>query len=138
MRGQALPSLDEVSKVVSAQRRSSSAAEAKGSLRRAAEPSLKVLPISIGSPPAQNATTSSLIRGDVGNDRFEAEGDEDSLLTNAELATKVVLSILRDFNLKKVDALRVEEASTLSLQGTIFVCPSTFFYPSYHCVNVIC
>ena len=124
--------------MVSAQRLSSSAAEAKGSLRRAAKPSLKVLPISIWSPPAQNATNSSLIRGDVGNDRFEAEGDEDSLLTNAELATRVVSSILRDFDLKKVDALRVEEASTLSLQGTIFVCPSTFFYPSHHFVNVIC
>ena len=78
------------------------------------------------------------MRGDVGNDRFEAEGDEDSLLTNAELAVGAVSSILRDSDLKKVNALCVEEALALSLQGTISVCPSTFFYPSHRCVNVIC
>ena len=53
VRGQALPSLaevSEVSEVVSAQRRSSFAVGAKGSLRRAAETPLKVLPISIWSP----------------------------------------------------------------------------------------
>ena len=50
MRGQALPSLAEVaevSEVVGAQRRSSSAVGAKGSSRRVSEPPLKVLPISI-------------------------------------------------------------------------------------------
>ena len=56
--------------MVGAQRRSSSAARAKGSLRRATEPPLKVLPISIWSPSAQNATPSPPIRGDVGNNRF--------------------------------------------------------------------
>ena len=30
------------------------------------------------------------IRGDVGNDRFEAEGGKDSLFTNAELAAGAV------------------------------------------------
>ena len=47
VRGQALPSLAEVSEVAGAQRRSSSVVGAKGSSRRAAEPPLKVLPISI-------------------------------------------------------------------------------------------
>ena len=61
---------------------------------------------------------------------------EDSLLTNAELATEALSSILRDSDLKKVDALCVEEALALSFQGTISVCPS--FYPSHRCVNVIC
>ena len=44
--GQALPSLAQVSKEAGVQRRSSSAARAKGSSRRAAEPPLKVLPTS--------------------------------------------------------------------------------------------
>ena len=88
-----------------AQRRLSSAAGVKGSSRKAAEPPLKVLPISIWSPSAQNASSSPLTRGDVGNDRFEAEGGEDSLLTNTELAAGAVSSILRDSDLKKVEAL---------------------------------
>ena len=50
VRGQALPSLAEVFEVASAQRHSSFATGAKGSSRRAAEASLKVLPISIWSP----------------------------------------------------------------------------------------
>ena len=138
VRGQTLPSLAEVSEVVGAQRCSSSAAEAKGSLRRAAKPPLKVLLISIWSPPAQSVTPPSSIWGDRGNYHFEAEGDEDSLLTNAELAAGAVSSILQDSDLKKVEALCIEEALALSLQGTVSVCPSAFFYPSRRCVNVIC
>ena len=135
VRGQALLSLAEVSEVACAQRRSSSAAGAKGSLRRAAKPLLKVLLISIWSPSTQNATPS---RGDVGNDCFGAEGGEDSLFTNTELSVRVVSSILRDSDLKKVDALCVEETFALLLQGTISVCPSAFFYLSHRYVNVIC
>ena len=74
VRGQALRSLAEVSEVAGAQFRSSSATGAKGSLRRAVEPPLKVLPISIWSPYVQNATPSPPIRGDVGNDRFGVGG----------------------------------------------------------------
>ena len=51
--------------------------------------------------------------GDVGNDCFRVEGGEDSLFTTAKLATGVVSSILRDSDLKKVDALCVEEALAL-------------------------
>ena len=138
VRGQALPSLAEVSKEAGAQRRLTSVAGAKGSSRRAVEPPLKVLPISIWSPSVQNAMPSPLIRGDVGSDRFGAKGGEDSLFTNAKLAVGVVLSILRDSDLKKVEALCVKEALALSLQGTVSVCPSAFFYPSRRCVNVIC
>ena len=97
------------------QRRSSSALGAKGSSRRAARPPFKVLPISVWSPSVQNATPSSPIRGDVGDDRFGAEGGEDSLFTNSELTAGVVSSILCDSDLKKVEALCVEEALTLSL-----------------------
>ena len=119
MRGQAWSSSAEVFEVASAQRHSSSAARAKGSSRKAVELPLKVLPISVWGPSA---------RGDVGDDRFEAEGGgEDSLLTNAELAVGVVSSILRDSDLRKVEALRVEEALTLSLQGTVSVCRTLSF-----------
>ena len=65
-------------------------------------------------------------------------GGEDSLFTNVELVVGGVSSIIRDSDLKKVEALCVEEALALSLQGTVLVCPSAFFYPSCHCVNVIC
>ena len=133
VKGQALPSLVEVSEVDGAQWRSSSTAGAKGSLRRVVEPPLKVLPISIWSPPAQNTTPSPLMRGEAGSDLFGVEGGEDSLLTNAELAVGTVSSVLWDSNLKKVDSLSVVEALALSLQGTISVCPSVFFYVSSLC-----
>ena len=46
----------------------------------------------------------------MGNDCFGAEWGEDSLFTNKELAAVAISSILRDFDLKKVEALCVEEA----------------------------
>ena len=107
---------------------------------------MKVLPISSWSPSTQNAMSSTPIRGDVGNYSFEAGGGggggggggEDSLFTNVELAVGVVSSIIWDLDLKKVEALCIEEALALSLQGTVSVCLSAFFYPSRRCVNVIC
>ena len=74
----------------------------------------------------------------MGNDRFGAEGDEDSLLTNVELAIGAASSILLDSDLKKEDALCVEEALTLSLQGAVSVCLRAFSYLSHRCVTVIC
>ena len=74
----------------------------------------------------------------MGDDRFKAEGGEDALLANAELAAGAISSILRDSDLKKVEALCVEEALTLSFQGTVSVCLSAFFYLSCCCVDVIC
>ena len=46
---------------------------------------------------------------------LELRGGEDSLFTNAELATETISSILLDSDLKKADALCVEEALALSL-----------------------
>ena len=48
-------------------------------------------------------------------------GDGDSLLHNAELAAGVVSSILKDFDLKRSNALPVDEALALSLQGVASV-----------------
>ena len=126
-----------VFKVAGAQRLSSSATGVKGSSRKAVELPLKVLPISVWSPSVQNASP-PLPPPLGGDDRFEAEGGEDSLLTNAELAAEAISSILQDSDLKKVETLRVEEALALSLQGTISICLSTFLYSSCRCVDVVC
>ena len=98
-----------------AQLHSSSTVGDKGSSRKAAKLPLKVLPIFVWSPSAQNASPSPPTQGGMGDDRFEAKGGEDSLLTNAELAVGVVSSILWDSDLRKVEVLRVEEALALSL-----------------------
>ena len=137
MRGQALSSLAKVSEVAGAQLHSSSAAGAKGSSRKAAELPQKVLPFSVWGPLTQNTSPSPPTLGDVRDDRFGAKGGggggEDSLLTNAELAVGAVSSILQDFDLRKVEGLRVEEALALSLKGTVSICRS----PSFACLVVV-
>ena len=68
-----------------------------------------------------------------GDDRFGAEGGEDLLFSREELAIKAVSSILRDSDLKKVEALCVEEALALSLQGTISMSEGLLLYVSSSC-----
>ena len=91
------------------------AAKAKDSLGRAAEAPLEVMPISVWSPPMQSAEPPPSIAEDLGRKRLEANGDEDSLLSNAELVAGAISSILRDSDLKRSGALLVEEALALSL-----------------------
>ena len=131
--GQALPPLAEVPRVTGPRRCSSPAAVTRGSSGRAAEPPLEVMPISVWNPPAESSEFPHSMPEDMGRDHFGAKGGEDSLLSNAELAAGAVSSILKDSDLKKMDALPVEEALTLSLQGVIFVSPSTFVCSSHHC-----
>ena len=64
-------------------------------------------------------------------------GDEDSLFSHVELAVGAVSSILRDSDLKKVNALSVEEALALSLQGATFVRPSAFTGPFPYCFKLL-
>ena len=59
-------------------------------------------------------------------DRFEAVGDEDYLLSHAELTARAVSSILRDSGLRRVGALPVEEALALLVQGTASIRLSAF------------
>ena len=73
------------------------------------------MPISVWNPPAQSVEPPPSIVEDLGKEGLEADGDEDSLLSNAELAAGAISSILRDSDLKKLDALPVEEALALSL-----------------------
>ena len=91
------------------------------------------MPISVWNPLTDSTEFLPSMLEDVRRDRVEAEGDEDSLLSNAELAAGAVSSILKDSDLKKMDALPVKEALTLSLQGVISVSPSAFVSPSHHC-----
>ena len=97
---------------------------------RAVEPPLEVLPISVWSPTSRGAAPPPMMPDEVTGDRnrFEAAWSEDSLLYHAEVAVGAVSSILRDSNLRKVDALSVEEALALLLQGTTSVRPSAFVY----------
>ena len=111
VRGQAPPSMAEMSKV----------AGPKYPSGRTAKPPLEVLPIFVWSPSAQNTNLPPTKPKDEGIDCFGTEGDEDSLLTNSELAVEAVSSILRDTDFKRADAKSVEEATTLSLQGPPYV-----------------
>ena len=72
-----------------------------------------------------------------GRDRFEAAGSEDSLLSHAELAAGAVSSILRHSDLRKVEALSVEEALALLLQRTASVCPSAFVDLFLYCFSSV-
>ena len=74
---------------------------------------------------------------DVGRGRFGVVGDEDSLLSHVELAAGAIFSVLPDSNLKKVDALSVEEALALTLQVTTSVRPSTFIGPFPYCFRLL-
>ena len=106
----------------------SSTVGAGDSSGRAAESPLEVLPISVWSPTSRATAPPPTIPDEVtGNrDLFEATGDEDSLLSHTELTTGAVSSILRDTDLRKVDALPIEEALALLLQGTASVRLSAF------------
>ena len=116
-----MPPSFEVPRAPSSQPRSSSAAKAKDSSGRAAKPPLEVMPITIWSPPVQNAEPPSSRAKELRGKRPEADGDGDSLLFNAELAAGVVSSILRESDLKRSGALPVKEALALSLQGVTSV-----------------
>ena len=70
-------------------------------------------------------------------DRFEAAGDEDSLLSHVELSAGAVSSILRDSDLRRVGALPVEEALALLLQGTASVRPSAFVDLFLYCFSLV-
>ena len=70
-------------------------------------------------------------------DHFEAAGDEDSLLSHAELAAGAVSSILRNSDLRRVGALLVEEALALLLQGTASVRPSALVDIFLYCFSSV-
>ena len=100
----------KVSKVASPKLRPSRIAVVKNPSGRTTEPPLEVLPISVWSPSTQNSKLPHTMLEDEGKDCLGTEGDEDSLLTNSELAVRPVSSILQDSDLKRADAISVEKA----------------------------
>ena len=78
-------------------------------------------------------TSSVLLRRRRTRERgcFGTEWEEGSLLANSELVAGVVSSILRDYDLRRADAMSVEDVLALSLQGATIVCPDAFICLSY-------
>ena len=111
----------EVLKVLSSQPRSGSVGKAKGPSGRAVEQPLAVMPITVWNPPAKSVRPPSPRAEELKRKDSETGGDGYSLLLNAELAAGAVLSILKDFELKRSSVLPVDEALALSLQGVASV-----------------
>ena len=97
----------------------SSVVGAGDSSGEANESPLGVLPISAWSPTSRGTAPPPTVPDEVtGNrDRSKAAGDEDSLLSHAELVVGAVSSIPHDSDLRRVGAQPVEEALALLLQG---------------------
>ena len=117
----------------------SSSVEDGDSSGRAVEPPLEVLPISVWSPTSWGAAPPPVMLNEVtgDRDRFKASGSEDSLLSHEKLAVGAISSILRDSDLRKVDALFVEKALALLLQGTASVHPSSFVNLFLYCFSSV-
>ena len=115
----------------------SSAVGAGDSSGGANESPLEALPISVWSPTSKGTAPPPTMPDEViGNrDRSEALGNEDSLLSHAELAAWAISSILRDSDLKRVGALPIEEALAFLLQGTASVRPSAFVDLFLYCFS---
>ena len=105
--------------------------------RQAVEPPLEVIPISVWSPTSRGTAPSPAMPDKVRRDRFGVIESEESLLSHVKLAAGAVSSILRDFDLRKVDALSIEEALALLLQGTTFVRPSAFVDPFLYYLSLL-
>ena len=116
--------------VLSSRSHSGSAVEAEGPSGGAVEQPLAVTPITVWNPPTKRVGSPSRRAEEVRRKDLESEigGDGDSLLHNAELAASVVLSILKDSDLKRSVALPVDEALALSLQGVASVSSRTSTY----------
>ena len=115
MSKQALSPPAKDSKVSILQSCSRSAAKVKGSLGRAVEQPLAVMPITVWNPPTKSVRPPSSRVEELKRKDSETGGDGDSLLLNAELAAGAVSSILKDSDLKKSSELPVDEALALSL-----------------------
>ena len=96
--------------------------------RRGAEISLSVLPIYVRSPLVQDFKRPLTMSEDEERGSFGTEREEDLLLANSELTAGAMSSILWDFDLKRADAMSVEDVLALSLKGDATVCPDTFIY----------
>ena len=96
-----------------------SAAKEKSLLGGAVEQPLAIMPITVWNPPTGSVRSSSRRAEELKRKDPESKsgGDGDSLLHNAKLAVGAVSSILKDSDLERSNALPVDEALALSLQG---------------------
>ena len=96
---------------------------AKSPLNAAAEQSLVVMPITVWNPPLEKVQSPPRKAAKLKRKKPKAKvGDnQDSLLSNVELAAGAVSSILRDSDLEISKAMLVDEALDLSLQGVASV-----------------
>ena len=122
---QAQPPATETLVVVSSPSPSKPAVKAKGLLDEAAERPLAVMPITVwnSTPESAKPPPRKVEELKRKNPESKVGEDEDSLLLNAELAAGVVLSVLKDSDLRRSKTLSVDEALALSLQGVASVSP---------------
>ena len=79
------------------------------------------MPITVWNLPSKSVRPPYSKAKELNRKDFETDGDGDSLLLDAELEASVVLSILKDSDLKRSSMLLVDEALALSLQGVASV-----------------
>ena len=108
----------------------------KSPLNAAAEQSLVVMPITVWNPPLEKVQSPPRKAVELKRKKPKAKVDEnqDSLLSNAELVTGAVSSILRDSDLGRSKAMLVDEALALSLQGVASVSLQLYLLPC--CLHV--
>ena len=96
---------------------------AKSPLSAAVAQSLMVMPITVWNPPLEKVQSPPRKAVELKRKKPKAKVDEnqDSLLSNAELAAGAVSSILKDSDLRRSKAMLVDEALALSLQGVASV-----------------
>ena len=97
-----------------------------------------VMPITVWNPPLEKVQSPPRKAAELKRKKPKAKVDEnqDSLLSNAELATGAVSSILRDSDLRTSKAMLVDEALALSFQGVASV--SLQLYLLLCCHHVDC
>ena len=97
--------------------------EAESPLSAAVEQPLVVMPITVWNPPSENVKSPPRKAAELKRKKPKEKVDEnqDSLLSNAELAAGAVSSILKDSDLGRSKVMLVDEALALSLQGVASV-----------------
>ena len=120
---QASSPLDEAPVVLSPPPPSKPDGEAKSPLSTAVEQLLVVIPITVWNPPSENVKSPPRKAAELKRKKPKPKVDEnqDSLLSNAELAAGAVSSILEDSDLGRSKAMLIDEALALSLQGVASV-----------------
>ena len=109
---------------------------AKSPLKAAAEQSLVIMPITVWNPPLEKVQSPPRKAAELKRKKpkSKVEDNQDSLLSNAELATGAVSSILKDSDLEISKAMLVDEALALSLEGVASVSLQLYLLPC--CLHV--